>query len=87
MHDVFMSESNEVHGHEIIDLVANNPDGLTIAQLTETVAKRFGGMPRFYTCSAKGMALDELLTFLDERGKVRLRGISVYPGPSPACNH
>ena len=76
-----------IHGHEIIDLVSKQPDGLTIAQLTETVAKQFGSMPRFFTCSAEDMTLDELLVFLNEREKVRLLGDSVYPGKSPACKH
>lgn len=82
-----MSEQAQIHGHEIIDLVSKQPDGLNLAQLTETVAKQFGGMPRFYTCSSEGMTLDELLAFLDERGKVRLQGDSVYPGKSEPCNH
>jgi len=80
-----MSES--IHGHEIIDLVSNHPDGMTIAQLTEAVAKQFGGMPRFYTCSAEDLALDELLEFLHAGNKIRISGDSVYPGKSPACSH
>ena len=79
--------STPIHGHEIIHLVSSQPDGLSIAQLTETVAKQFGSSPRFFTCSAENLTLDELLAFLNEREKVRLLGDSVYPGKSPACNH
>jgi len=80
-----MQES--IHGHEIIDLVSSNPDGLSTAQLTETVAKQFGGMPRFYTCCAENLTLDELLEFLHAGHKIRIAGDSVYPGKSPACSH
>jgi len=76
-----------IHGHEIIDMVSKNPDGLTVAQLTESVAKQFGGMPRFYTCSAENLTLDELLEFLHAGHKIRISGESIYPGKSPACHH
>lgn len=76
-----------IHGHEIIELVKRNPDGLNMAQLTEAVAKQFGGMPRFYTCQAENLTLDELLEFLHAGHKIRISGDSVYPGKSPACQH
>jgi probable metal-binding protein len=76
-----------IHGHEIIDLVSRNPDGLSLAQLTEAVAKQFGASPRFFTCSAQDMNLAELLEFLAARDKIRIEGESVYPGKAPACNH
>jgi len=38
--------------------------------LGQVVSERYGDNPRFHTCSAQDMTLDELLTFLISRGKV-----------------
>jgi probable metal-binding protein len=45
------------------------------------------GLATFHTCSAAGMDLDALLTFLEARDKVRITSGVVYPGGSPAFEH
>ena len=70
-----------------MELVAKYPDGIEVATLTDIVAHEFGTGARFFTCSAEGMSISELLTFLTERDKVQLRDNLVFPGGSPACNH
>ena len=82
-----MSEAIAIHGHEIIDLVANHPEGIRLGQLMELVGERYGRMATFHTCSAAGMDLDELLHFLEARDKVRIVAGVVYPGGAPACEH
>jgi len=79
--------TNQIHGHEIMELVAKYPDGIEVATLTDIVAHEFGTGARFFTCSAEGMSISELLTFLTERDKFQLRDSLVFPGVSPACNH
>ena len=79
--------TNQIHGHEIIELVGKYPEGIPVATLTDIVAHEFGTDARFFTCSAENMRLPELLTFLTERDKVQLRENLVFPGGSPACNH
>ena len=79
--------SEQIHGHEIIELVAKYPDGIAAGTLTGIVAGEFGTGARFFTCSAENMSLPELLTFLGERDKVQLRDDLVFPGGSPACSH
>ncbi len=76
-----------VHGHEIIDLVSSHPEGIRLSQLAETVVKRFGSGATFHTCSALGMDLDALLSFLETRDKVRISNGVVHAGGSPACSH
>lgn len=82
-----MSDPNAIHGHDIIDLVANYPDGIRMSQLMEVVDQRFGKSVTFHTCSAAGMNLDDLLHFLEARDKVRITSGVVYPGESPVCEH
>ncbi len=82
-----MTDATTIHGHDIIDLVATYPDGIRLSQLMELVAERYGRMVTFHTCSAMGMDLDALLTFLEARDKVRITSGVVHPGGSPACEH
>jgi len=68
-------------------LVANCPEGIPAAKLTNIVGETFGTGARFFTCSGENMTLSELLTFLGERDKVQLRDGLIFPGGSPGCNH
>ena len=79
--------TEQIHGHEIIALVAKYPVGIATGTLTDIVAGEFGTGARFFTCSAEHMSLPELLAFLGERDKVQLRDGFVFPGGSPACSH
>lgn len=82
-----MTDAIAIHGHDIIDLIANFPDGIPEGRLSELVVERFGKSATFHTCSAAGMDLDGLLHFLEARDKVRIASGVVYPGGSPACQH
>lgn len=79
--------TEQIHGHEIMALVARHPGGIAVEALAETVGAEFGAAARFHTCSAENMTLPELLIFLDERDKVQLWDNMVLPGGSPACDH
>jgi len=79
--------TEQIHGHEIMALVAKYPEGIATSTLTDIVAGEFGTGARFFTCSAENMSLPGLLKFLAERDKVQLRDGLVFPGGSPACEH
>lgn len=79
--------TEQIHGHEIMALVANYPEGIATGTLTDIVAHKFGIAVRFFTCSAENMTLPELLTFLGDRDKVQFRDGLIFPGGSPACSH
>ena len=82
-----MTDAIAIHGHEIIDLVSQHPDGIRLSQLMEVVDERFGKSVTFHTGSSMGMDLDGLLRFLEARDKVRITSGVVFPGGSPACEH
>lgn len=63
-----MSES--IHGHEVMEMILAAEPPFSREQLKEAIRSRFGEAPRFHTCSAQDMTLDELLQFLGGRGKV-----------------
>lgn len=79
--------TEQIHGHEIMALVAKHPEGIATEALTKIVAGEFGTDARFTTCSAENLSLPGLLTFLGERDKVRLSDGVVFPGGAPACDH
>ena len=79
--------TEQIHGHEIIELVAKYPEGIATGTLTDIVAGEFGIGAQFSTCPAENMSLPELLTFLGGRDKVQLRDGLGFPGGSPACEH
>jgi len=82
-----MTDAIAIHGHDIIDLVSQYPDGIRLSQLMEVVDERFGKSVTFHTCSSMGMDLDALLRFLEDRDKVRITSGVVFPGGSRACEH
>ena len=79
--------TEQIHGHEILDLVASHPEGISVPTLFKLATEKFGPDVRFCTCSNEGMDMTSLLTFLFERDKIQLHGDLIVSVGSPACNH
>jgi probable metal-binding protein len=80
-----MSES--IHGHEVMEMILTAEPPYSRADLEEAVRRRFGDSARFHTCSAQDMTLDELLRFLDSRGKLFEVAGEVRTSRGHFCNH
>lgn len=75
------------HGHEVLHMMEGN-NYTTRESLIEAIVKKFGADERFYTCSAEGMDAEQLVTFLEERGKFRPSGNETFTVDSTKiCNH
>ena len=59
----------QVHGHEVMAMMMESGKAYTRESLRADIVARFGGEARFYTCSASNLTPDELITFLERRGK------------------
>lgn len=59
----------EIHAHEVLRMMEGK--SFTKESLTKAVTERFGAEQLFYTCSAKGLAIDKLIEFLDSKGKFK----------------
>jgi probable metal-binding protein len=59
----------------------------TKATLRSAIADRFGEEARFYTCSAEDMMADELIAFLESRGKFVDKGEGFKTEPDRICKH
>jgi probable metal-binding protein len=76
-----------IHGHEILHLIVDADPALTRDRLGQVVERRFGTDCRFHTCSAQGMDLEQLLQFLQDRGKIACVDGTLTADPSRICSH
>jgi len=58
-----------IHGHEVMHMMANS--GLTYSRdtLREAIHKQFGEETTFFTCSSDRLNADQLMDFLQSKGK------------------
>jgi probable metal-binding protein len=61
---------NEIHGHEVLNMMLASGRTYTKASLVEAIEAKFGAEARFHTCSASGMTAEQLVAFLDAKGKL-----------------
>jgi|SaaInlStandDraft_1057018.scaffolds.fasta_scaffold01236_19 probable metal-binding protein len=74
-----------IHGHEILNfLVEKEP---TAEELKVHVAATYGSEVKFHTCSTEEMSLEELIVFLEKRGKFVLMDGRLVADPEKICSH
>jgi probable metal-binding protein len=61
--------NKHIHGHEVMHMMIQSGQVYTRNSLRKAIIDSFGDKTRFYTCSAEYMDADELIDFLDTRGK------------------
>lgn len=76
-----------IHGHEVIEMIIQAGKAYTRDLLRADIVNRFGAEARFYTCSAGNLTADELITFLEARGKFRDTGTGFTIDQEQVCNH
>jgi len=80
--------STEVHGHEVMQMMIQSGLTYTRATLRAAIIEKFGAEARFHTCSADGMTPDELINFLEMRGKFLAADSENFSLPADRmCNH
>jgi len=78
---------DQIHGHEVMKMMLESDTPYTKATLRSAIVDRFGNETRFHTCSAENMTPDELITFLEERGKFVEAGEGFTTEPDRICDH
>jgi len=58
------------HGHDVLHFLLEAKSALSSDEILTQVSEKFGANARFHTCSAEGMDLETLISFLLERGKI-----------------
>jgi len=79
--------AEQIHGHEVMAMMIESGQAYTRESLRAAIVDRFGDHARFYTCSADNMTPDELITFLQARGKFHDAGDGFRTDPGKVCNH
>lgn len=58
-----------IHGHEVLEMILAAGKPFTKGSLEAAIHQKFGTDARFHTCSAEHMTAQELIQFLESRGK------------------
>jgi probable metal-binding protein len=84
---MFSPMEGQIHGHEVMRMMIESGAAYTRASLRDAITGRFGDDARFYTCSADGMTADEIIAFLETRGKFVARDAGFSTSPDKICDH
>jgi probable metal-binding protein len=78
--------TNEVHAHGVMEMMVRSGKRYSRASLVAAIHEEFGEGARFYACCAQGMTAEELIRFLDKKGKFSGRGDDFIFDPSQICS-
>lgn len=78
---------NNVHGHEVMHMMVSSGESYTRDSLRVAIETQFGKDTRFFTCSAQGMNAEELIRFLENKGKFHPVEGGFTTAPEKICNH
>ncbi len=78
---------NQIHGHEVINMILTSGKTYTKQSLVEEIARNFGADTRFYTCSAENLTAAQLVDFLDAKGKFVPQNGGFNSSPDLMCQH
>ena len=78
---------NRIHGHEVMHMMVNSRVGYSRVSLLSAIHEKFGEDTRFFTCSSDNMNADELISFLENKGKFHPVEGGFTTDPEKICNH
>jgi probable metal-binding protein len=62
--------TDSIHGHEVMHMMIDSGCTWQREALVAAVEEKFGKESRFHTCSATEMNAEDLIEFLEGRGKI-----------------
>lgn len=75
------------HGHEVLEMMFGNSYS-SREELVNAIVSKFGAEERFYTCSAENLTAEELVSFLEAKGKFMPATDKGFTADrSKMCNH
>ncbi|MEI8314523.1 MAG: YecH family metal-binding protein [Verrucomicrobiota bacterium] len=78
---------NQIHGHDVLNMMLASGKTYTQATLVADIIGKFGSATKFHTCSAEDMTAEELVTFLESRGKFKLHDGGFQTSKDVICQH
>lgn len=76
-----------IHGHDVMQMMLENEQAFSKESLREAIETRFGAQARFHTCSASDMSAEELIVFLEKKGKFVEQGTGFSTQADKICDH
>jgi probable metal-binding protein len=77
----------ETHAHEVMHMMLELDTDFSRDSLTQAITERFGADAKFHSCSQAGMGVDEVIDFLESRGKFVARADGFNTAQNKICNH
>ena len=78
---------NQIHGHDVLNMMLASGKTYTKATLVADILNKFGRNAKFHTCSAEDMTADELVEFLESRGKFKPQADGFQTSKDVICQH
>lgn len=79
--------SDSIHGHQVMELMLSLDRSISKQELVQLMARHFGEQARYHTCSASEMDAQQLIHFLEERGKFIESSEGIATAAERICNH
>jgi probable metal-binding protein len=76
-----------IHGHEVMKMMVEANTTYSVESLKTAINDKFGAEARFYTCSAENLTAEELIAFLEQRGKFIAQKEGFSTSADKICNH
>lgn len=75
------------HGHEVLEMMFGNSYS-SREELVSAIVAKFGADEKFCTCSRENMTADELVSFLESKGKFMSAGENGFTADrQKMCGH
>jgi len=84
--DGAIAPSEPVFGHELISLLSRMGGRATVETLRAAAHRAFGPEAVYGNCHGDRFTFDDVLAFLESRGKIARAGDELSAGPAPACD-
>ncbi len=82
-----MHTQDQIHGHEVMKMMITSNRTFDKPSLREAIIEHFGEDARFYTCSQQNMTAENLIEFLEQRGKFVDKGSGFNTDADKICSH
>ena len=77
----------DIHAHEVMHMMLESGEAFSRESLARAIVERFGTGATFRSCSAAGMDVDEVIDFLQSRGKFVPMESGFSTAPEKICKH
>ncbi len=78
---------NNIHGHEVIQMIMQSATSSSKDDLIKQVISKFGEDTRFFNCSTDGMTAEGIVSFFENKGKIRFNDSGFEFGSAEGCKH